>query len=133
MNLGQAITKYGFQKWYERQLVVSHGFLLGGFVALIVAMAEFEIILSKLPVSQKFSALILCAVSLMFTAYAVYRYQRIMANAEVVGNQANCGSCGSYGKFQVVSQLGDHGANVHCKKCGHDWKILSSEDEVLPD
>jgi hypothetical protein len=89
--------------------------------------------LGNLPLQQKFSALILCAGSLMFTAFAAYRYQRIMANAEVVGNQANCGDCGTYGKFTVLSHLGEHGAHVHCKRCGHTWKILSSEDEVLPD
>jgi hypothetical protein len=132
MTLAQAIQKYGFKKWYERQLVTSHGFLLGGFIALIIAMAEFEIILSPLPFAQKFSALLICAFSLLFTAFALWRYQRIMANAEVVGNQANCSNCGAYGKLSVVHSLGQHGAQVHCKKCGHAWKILSSEDEVLP-
>jgi hypothetical protein len=134
MSLGNAIKKHGFRKWYERQLIVSHGFLVGGFVALIVAMAEFEIILDNKPLPQKLSALLICAISLMFTALAVFRYQRIMANAEVVGNQANCPGCGVYGKFQVVAHAGLHGAQVHCKKCGHEWKILSSTDEVdLPD
>jgi hypothetical protein len=130
MSLGQSITKHGFRKWYERQLIVSHGFLVGGFVALIIAMAEFEIILDKSPLPQKFSALLICALSLMFVAVAIFRYQRIMANAEVVGNQANCGNCGVYGKFSVVGTLGEHGARVHCKRCDHEWKILSSEDEV---
>jgi hypothetical protein len=134
MSLSVAIKKHGFRKWYERQLIVSHGFLVGGFVALIIAMAEFEIILDARPLPQKISALLICAVCLMFVALAVFRYQRIMANAEVVGNQANCEGCGTYAKFQVVAALGEHGARVHCKKCAHEWKILSSIDEVdLPE
>lgn len=107
--------------------------MLGGFIALIIAIAEFEIILSPLPFAQKFSALLICALSLLFTAFAAFRYQRIMANAEVVGNQANCTNCSTYGKLSVVHALGQHGAQVNCKKCGHAWKILSSKDEVLPD
>jgi hypothetical protein len=132
MIFSQAIHKYGFKKWYERQLIASHGYLVGGFVALSIAMAEFEILLGPLPIAQKFSALLMCALGLLFTAFALFRYQRIMANAEAVGNQANCSNCGVYGKFSVVSTLGQHGAQVHCKKCAHTWKILSSTDEVLP-
>ncbi len=37
------IQRYGFRRWYERQLIESHAYLALGFVALIMMLAGVEV------------------------------------------------------------------------------------------
>jgi len=38
------IQKYGFRRWYERQLIESHAYLTLGFIALIMMLAGAEVL-----------------------------------------------------------------------------------------
>ena len=42
MQIGKDIARLGFRRWYERQLVESHAYLVGAFLALILLLAGFE-------------------------------------------------------------------------------------------
>ncbi len=42
MQVGKDIARLGFRRWYERQLVESHAYLVAAFLALILLLAGFE-------------------------------------------------------------------------------------------
>ena len=42
MNLIEGIRRLGFRRWYERQLIESHLFLVSGLLCLIAVMASLE-------------------------------------------------------------------------------------------
>ena len=41
------------------------------------------------------------------------RYQRILSEAEHLGEQATCGACGAYARFRLIST-----SDVRCRRCG---------------
>jgi hypothetical protein len=45
-------------------------------------------------------------------------------HAEAVANQASCPQCGTYGRFNLVSEdrRNDH-IKVSCRQCTHEWTI----------
>jgi hypothetical protein len=58
--------------------------------------------------------------------WALRRYLRLLTSAEAVANQADCPSCGTYGRLDLVeaNATGDEVA-VSCRKCSHGWRISS--------
>ena len=49
----------------------------------------------------------------------VVRYQRILVEAERLGEQATCGGCGAYARFRLISA-----SEVRCRKCQHVWRLI---------
>jgi ABC-type nickel/cobalt efflux system permease component RcnA len=56
--------------------------------------------------------------------WALRRYLWLLTHAERAANQADCPSCGTYARFQLVQAdaLGEQ-ARVCCRQCGHHWTI----------
>ena len=44
MQVTRYIERYGFRRWYERQLIESHAYLALGFVALIFLLSGLELL-----------------------------------------------------------------------------------------
>ena len=53
--------------------------------------------------------------------YGLVRYQKILVEAEQLGEQATCGGCGAYARFQLISQ-----SEVRCRKCDHEWRLIQA-------
>jgi len=51
--------------------------------------------------------------------YGMFRYQRILWEAESVGERATCATCGTYGRFKLISA-----STARCRKCEHEWRLL---------
>ena len=134
MELAKGIQKIGFRRWYERQLIESHGYLALAFVALILLLAGVEV-LAEARTSLHYVGLLFAAAlggTLMLVAWR--RFTVILARAEQFAELATCPSCQAWGKFRVLGQesaLPDdppeagrpHWLTVRCKQCGHQWKI----------
>jgi hypothetical protein len=43
MDVGDAIRRHGFRRWYERQLFESHAYLVTGFLCLIMMAVAIEV------------------------------------------------------------------------------------------
>lgn len=135
MKVAEDIRRLGFRRWYERQLVVSHSYLVVAFLALIVLLAGIEG-LDYLRRSPLFYVLVVvvaaAAGTLMFVAWR--RFNVLLARAELFAESAECPRCKAWGKFQVIAAEAStpddppesgrpHWVRVKCKLCGNDWKL----------
>ena len=90
MRLDDAIRERGFRRWYERQLIDGHLWLVTGFLALIMMLIAIEVV----PFRSSAGALVLLtAIALAgggVCLVAWRRFTRILFRAEHLGAQAVC-------------------------------------------
>lgn len=127
----------GFRRWYERQLIECHAWLLAWFLGVIVLVSGLEI--SGTGPASRLSGAMLVIGGLAATLYSWSRYRLLLEIAERLAEQAVCPGCKSYAKFQVQSSgpapmpdggdpvLENHGGGIwlraRCRKCGDEWML----------
>ncbi len=130
------IRTHGFRRWYERQLIECHAWLVSWFLALILLVSGLEVAGKA---ASRLTGVLLVLAGLAVTIYSWRRYRLLLEIAERLGEQAVCPGCEAYGKFHVVSSgpaplpdggdpaLEDHGGGVwlraRCRKCGDEWTL----------
>jgi hypothetical protein len=131
VNVADLIRKLGFRRWYERQLIEGHLYLVTGVLALVMFAAGIELMGDR----QTFADLVFDSVLIMAGVaaawYAWRRYSSAMILAEWVGEQAICPSCRHEGFRAIpVAELPvEHAATprrqvlASCRKCNHYWRI----------
>jgi hypothetical protein len=116
------IGKLGFKRWYERQLVEGHAWLVTCFLCMLTVAACLEDLSFRGPLGE-----VLAIGATVFAAglvgiYGWDRYRRIMQVAEYVAGQSTCGACKTYAAFKLIGA--DSGSmHVRCRKCAHEWRI----------
>lgn len=129
MAIDDALRQRGFRRWYERQLIESHAYLVTGFLALIMMAVALEVIEFR---SSAANLLFLVAVASAGGGVCVVAWRRFnetLFRAEALAEQAVCPACGTYGRFEVVSAhdspdtLSGRVVHVRCRNCAHDWRI----------
>ncbi len=131
------IPTHGFRRWYERQLIECHAWLVSWLLGLIVLVSGIEVV-AQGGASRMSGALLLLG-GLAVTAYSWKRYRLLPEIAERLGEQATCPGCQAYGKFRVQSSgpaplpdggdpaLENHGGGVwlrvQCLKRGDEWML----------
>jgi hypothetical protein len=119
MEPADGIKRFGFSRWYERQLIEGHAWFVSGVLCLVAIAACVE------EVGQRGSALSMAAYALLgFAAvaigvYAVIRYGQILAQAEAIGERATCQGCGAYARFKLVSPF-----KARCRRCDSEWRLI---------
>jgi hypothetical protein len=83
----------------------------------IAACAE-ELSFRGSPARALFYAFVIAA-AIAICVYGLTRYQRILVEAESLGEHATCGGCGAYARFQLISA-----SEVRCRKCNHEWCLI---------
>ncbi len=132
----ERIRTDGFRRWYERQLIECHAWLVSWFLGLIVLVAGLELFGAG---ATRIMGLGLLAAGLIVVAYSWARYRAMLATAERLGEQAVCPGCGSYARFRVLATcpaaLPDGGdpaietarndlwLRAQCRDCGREWLI----------
>jgi hypothetical protein len=53
--------------------------------------------------------------------YGMMRYQKILSEAECLGERATCSACGAYARFKLISP-----ARVRCRKCDNEWRLIDT-------
>ena len=121
MEPARSIGKLGFKRWYERQLLESHAWLitclLCGFaaVALIEGVSFRQLAAeSLLRVGAAFAAGLLCW-------HGLRRYAEMIARANRFAEGATCGACGTYARFEVLDE--NARMRVRCRNCSHEWQF----------
>lgn len=130
------IRTNGFRRWYERQLIECHAWLVSWFLGIIVLVAGLELF--------GVGATRLAGLALLFSGLAVAlvswkRYRAMLVTAERLGEQASCPECQTYARFDVLSSypaaLPDGGdpaverarkdlwLRAQCRNCGKEWLI----------
>ena len=136
MDTVARIRKIGFRKWYERQLIESHLYLITCFLGIIMAASAVELSSPRESLGGLLFAAGLGLGGCVLSLFGWQRYKRIMMVAEHIGDHATCVQCHAYAKFTVV----DAGRALHaepvdiqdaeevwlkvqCRKCGNKWTI----------
>lgn len=136
MELSEGIRKIGFRRWYERQLIESHLYLISGFMCLVMVLASLEGFSFRTPAWEtmlRFAAMIGGGVVCMWT---VRRYFEMLAVAEYASEHSVCEKCTRYSGLELSGVItrrpdtrddeGDEAlppVGVRCRKCGHEWTI----------
>ncbi len=134
-EIGEQIRKRGFRRWYERQLVESHAYLLTGFLALILLLAGFEVMGELRGAPIYYVAIVgVAAAAGMLMWVAWNRFTVLLARAELFANAATCPRCKAWGAFEVLAaeaaavddppEAGrPHWIRVRCRKCDEQWRM----------
>ena len=133
MQVGKDIARLGFRRWYERQLVESHAYLVGAFLALILLLAGFEALEQRSLLATAVLGVIAAAAG-TFCIVAWRRFVVLLGRAEKFAEQAGCPACKAWGRFDVVaeeaSRMDDppeagrpHWLRVRCRRCREHWTL----------
>ncbi|MBK9625410.1 MAG: hypothetical protein KA388_02975 [Rhodocyclaceae bacterium] len=133
----QRIQTHGFRRWYERQLIECHAWLVSWFLGVILLVSGLEI--AGRGASSRVLGVALLLAGLAVAAFSWKRYHLLLEVAERLGEQAICPTCKAYSKFKIISSgpaplpdggdpaLENHGGGVwlraQCRKCGDEWVI----------
>ena len=125
MKLADAIRKHGFRKWYERELLSSHAHLLLTLLCAIALVGTLEAFQGG-SADEKLVGVMLFILSAAVGLRALRRYLYLLMHAEEVANQASCPDCGTYARFEVLTEHLDQGqTDVRCRQCAREWTIAS--------
>ena len=127
----------GFRRWYERQLIECHAWLVTWFLGLIVLVAGLE--MAGGGAGLRVQGAVMGFAGLAVTLFSWARYRLLLEVAERLGEQAVCPQCDAYAKFAIAASgptpmpdggdpsLENHGGGIwlraHCRKCGHEWMM----------
>ena len=129
MNLEAAIGAREFRRWYERQLVESFAYLTTGVLSLIMMAIAIEMFEFRSTAAGLVALVAIAVAGGTLCVFAWRRFHQLLARAEYLAEQANCGNCHVYGKFALASsrEMPDAPAgcslDVRCRACGHEWTI----------
>jgi hypothetical protein len=127
MKLSMNLRKYGFRRWYERQLYESHAYLVTAFLSLILVATAAEVYPDHETLAQRLLMLALGAGAAVLCLFAWRRFSTLLCRAEALAGQATCAACRAYGKFDVVhaqpapESIGGERVCVRCRKCCCEW------------
>lgn len=134
-DISEEIRRRGFRRWYERQLIESHAYLVTAFLSLILLLAGFEAMDALRGSPMYYVAVVGVAAgagTLMWVAWQ--RFMVLLARAELFAESAGCPRCKAWGKFDVLAaeplsaddppEAGrPHWVRVRCRKCGEQWRL----------
>lgn len=120
MEPADSIRRLGFNRWYERQLIEGHAWFVSGFACMILIAACIEELSFRGSALRFLAYAGLVLVAGVVGIYGILRYQRILVQAERIGEQATCPACGTYARFKMISD-----ATAHCRKCANEWRLIA--------
>ncbi len=124
MKAVQKIRRLGFRKWYERELLQSHLHLVLLLLCSLGMLGSAEAFSLKPALGSQLTMLACAAVSAVIGVWALRRYLYLLNHAEYLADQAVCGGCNAYAKWDVTEEQPAHARfAVCCRKCGHRWSI----------
>jgi hypothetical protein len=124
-RLAQGVQRFGFRKWYERELLSSHAHLL---LCLLCSIALIGILegFGAGSRDEKLLSVLFFITCGAIGLWSLRRYLFLLMHAEEVANQANCPGCGVYARFAILGEDRRNGqTTVCCRVCQHEWTIAS--------
>ena len=129
MAFDDALRQRGFRRWYERQLIESHAYLVTGFLALIMMAIALEVTEFHSSAANLLFLVAVAGVGGVVCVAAWRRFNATLFRAEALAEQAVCAGCGTYARFEVVSAhdspdtVSGQVVHVRCRQCAHEWRI----------
>jgi len=122
-RLAEGVRRFGFRKWYERELLSSHAHLLLTLLCSIALIGMLEVFKGG-TLEEKLLDVLLFIASGAIGLWSLRRYLYLLMHAEEVANQANCPACITYGRFDVIGEDRRQGhTEVRCRRCQRVWTI----------
>jgi hypothetical protein len=119
MEPADSIRRLGFARWYERRLIEGHAWFISGFICIAAIAACFEELSFKGSIARLLVYVIVVMVAGAIGIYGLVRYQKILVEAEQLGEHATCRACGAYARFMLISP-----SQVRCRKCANEWCLI---------
>lgn len=129
MRIDDAVRERGFRRWYERQLIESHAYLVTGFLSLIMMAIALEVLEFRESVANAIMLALIAAGGAGLAVFAWKRFTSLLFRAETLAGQAVCAGCRAYAKFDVVEArdcvdaLSGRSLVVRCRQCQHQWRM----------
>ncbi len=133
-ELTAAFRARGYRRWYERQLLQGHGWLILLILAMVAATIGGEV--ARLGRDWLASivdlALIFGCLCVVWIAWR--RYVHAMVLAESIARQARCPRCEGYGFRTASARIagedpdGQGGIEVHCIRCPARWTVYCPDE-----
>jgi ribosomal protein S27E len=111
IDTARSIARLGFKRWYERQLIESHAWLVTCLLCGIAIAASLEMVNFRDPGATAMTLAFVFTAGLV-TLHGFRRYQVLMSLAEQLA---------SYAKFRAMDA--NPRMKVQCRKCGHQWTL----------
>ncbi len=121
MEPASSIERLGFKRWYERQLIESHAWLVSCILCALAIAATLEVTGFRLTSFAGFLAFGFVYVAGLLCWHSLKRYRTIMEQAERLSEQSTCQACRTYAAFSIVAARPR--MSVRCQKCAHEWTL----------
>jgi hypothetical protein len=121
MEPARSIERLGFKRWYERQLLESHAWLVSSILCALAIAATLEVTGFRLTSFAGFLAFGFVYAAGLVAWHGLKRYRAIMSQAERLSEQSTCKACRTYAAFRIVAA--NPRMSVRCQKCAHEWTM----------
>jgi hypothetical protein len=121
MEPADSIARLGFARWYERRLIEGHAWFISGVACMIAIPACLEELSYRGSIARLLAYWMVVVAAAAIGLYGLMRYQKILTEAERLGEQATCSACGAYARFRLISA-----SEVRCRKCQNEWRLIDS-------
>lgn len=120
LDTARAIARLGFRRWYERQLIESHVWLVTVLLCAVAIAATLEML------SFRELGTAIVTLAFVFTAgliivHGLRRYRLLMTQAEEIASHSTCAACHTYARFRAIDE--SPRMRVQCRTCGHEWHL----------
>jgi len=119
MEPADSIGRLGFARWYERRLIEGHAWLITAIICMIAVAACMEELSFRGSAARLLAYVAVVASAVVTGLYGLMRYQKILIEAEQIGEHATCDACGTYARFKLISA-----SHVRCRKCSNEWRLI---------
>jgi hypothetical protein len=136
MTSSEGIRRLGFRRWYERQLIEGHVYLITCVLSAVLVLACIEALDWRGSAAGFVLMLFAAAAGSSLAIASLRRYQTIVTRAEWLGEQSTCTACRTYGLLEVLDAGAADGERetiepradntwirVRCRNCGHEWPM----------
>jgi hypothetical protein len=120
IDTARSIARLGFKRWYERQLIESHAWLVSCILCALAICAVLELVGWRITSAASLITLLFVYLAGLTCWHSLKRYRAIMAQAERLSEQSTCKSCRTYAAFDVIAE---HPLGARCRKCGNEWRF----------
>ncbi|MGH8742441.1 MAG: hypothetical protein ACREUN_16085 [Burkholderiales bacterium] len=132
MELSQGIRRLGFRRWYERELIESHLYLVSCILCLIAVFACLEGFSLRAPGWEVVMRLLAMAAGGFVCIWTLRRYMAMLGYAMRAAERSVCEKCATYRGLDLSATVLPSAAaaegitapvRVRCRHCRHEWTI----------
>jgi hypothetical protein len=130
MEPARSIGKFGFRRWYERQLTEGFAWLVTCLLCAVLIAAGIESVWTRLMSWRALAMFVFVYVVGLFCGYALLRFLTLLSRAERIAARSTCDACGTSGRYEVLSETAV--MRVRCRQCAHEWAISVGDALARP-